>query len=77
MAGSLDTERSQRGGKGRRYQERAGKDGGGGSGRFYGGYQEVIWRQELEGGRRGASVHVGKSNVAETIYGLRIVQVTQ
>ena len=34
VAGSLDTERSQRGGEGRGYHERGGKGGGGGSGIF-------------------------------------------
>ena len=36
------------------------------------GNKERIWRHELEGGERGMSGHVGKSNVAGNTDGPRI-----
>ena len=77
VAGSLDNEQSRRGGKGRGEQERAEKGGGGGSGNFARGNQEGIRRRDLEGGGGGMSGHVGKSNVAGTTDGPRIVHVMQ
>ena len=63
VGGNLGTERIRRGGKGRGERDRADKGGGGGSGKFAGG-KEGIRRRDLEGGRGGASGHVGKSNVS-------------
>ena len=62
MAGNLGTKWSQRGCKGRQERERAGKGGGGGSG-IFARVKRGIWRRDLEGGERGAAVHVGKSTV--------------
>ena len=49
VLGRLDTNWIRRGGKGRGEHEHAGNVGGGGPGRFARGYQEGIYRSDLEG----------------------------
>ena len=76
VAGNLKTKRIYRGGEVRGEQERSGKGGRGGSGRFTGGirrgYGDMNWREE-----GGASVHSGKSNVVGDTDGSRKVHVAK
>ena len=59
VAGNLGTERSRRGGEGRREQEREDKGSGGEYGLFARG-KEGIWRRDWEGGRGGPQVTWGR-----------------
>ena len=60
MEVNLETERSQRGDKGRGEQERVGKGGGGGSESFARGNQEGIRIRDLRGDGGGRQVTCGR-----------------